>query len=53
MRGFLNVNTFYTITKKVDFFPPWKNALRKYMIVALKKKICLKTLNPRYEGLKG
>ena len=29
MRDFSNINTFYAITKKVDFFPPWKKCVKK------------------------
>ena len=41
MGDFTDINNFYTITKIVDIFRLGKNALKKSLSVALKKKICL------------
>jgi len=38
MRDFSNINTFYTITKKVDFFPPWKKCVKKIYECSVKKE---------------
>jgi len=38
MSDFSNINTFYTITKKVDFFPPWKKCVKKFYDCSVKKE---------------
>jgi len=52
MRGFLNVNTFYTITKKVDFFPPWKKCVKKIYECSVKKENLFEDLKPEVRGIK-
>ena len=38
MKDFSNINTFYTRTKKVDFFPPWKKCVNKIYDCSVKKE---------------
>ncbi len=32
------INNFYTITKKVDIFPPWKKCVKKTFECSVKKE---------------
>ena len=38
MRDFSVINTFYTITKKVDFFLSWKKCVKKIYDCSVKKE---------------
>ncbi len=38
MRDFTDINNFYTITKKVNIFPPWKKCVKKIFKWSVKKE---------------
>ena len=38
MSDFTDINNYYTITNKVDIFPPWKKCVKKTFECSVKKE---------------
>ncbi len=38
MGDFSDISNYYTITKKVDIFPPWKKCVKKTFECSVKKE---------------